>query len=381
MLRRDVLLGGAIAGVALMSERAFGQSAGKIVPWTDQPASVPPPLESVVRGLTRWEDLNSWITPNEAFFSIAHYNRPQVDTRTWRLDVSDEVGKPITLSLDQLKAMPKHETIFTLECSGDNGLPFMQSAIGNARWAGVSLSEILNAAQIAQGAVEVVFHGTDQGEEIVRPGTPLEYKYTTNFARSMPVADAMDPANLLCYEMNGSALPAANGFPLRLIAPGWYGVANVKWLTRIEVVNKRFLNRFMGRDYVTIREVQRDGKAIMEETSVGRMLLKSAPARVVQLDGHTMIEGAAWSPTSIAGVEVKIDNGPWIKTKLAESKSPYSWRFWSLDWQPTSGDHAITSRAIDVAGNLQPAMDDPIIANKKTYWESNGQITRQIHIA
>ena len=131
----------------------------------------------------------------------------------------------------------------------------------------------------------MVFYGTDPGEEIVRPGTPLEYKYTTNFARSMPIADAMNPANLLCYEMNGTALPAANGFPLRLIAPGWHGVANVKWLTRIEVINKRFLNRFMGRDYVTIREVQHGGKTIIEETSVGRMMLKSAPARSSSLTG------------------------------------------------------------------------------------------------
>src|SRR5579859_792508 len=381
MQRRDVLLSGAMGGIALLSQHAFGQMVGKVIPWADQPPGVPPPLESVARGLTRWEDLNTWITPNEEFFSIAHYNRPQIDPRTWQLDVSGEVGRPTSLNLNQLKAMPRHEVTFTLECSGNNGLPFAQSAIGNAKWAGASLSEVLKAAQIAQDAVEVVFYGTDQGEEIVRAGSPLEYKYTTNFARSMAVADAMKPANMLCYEMNGAALPAANGFPLRLIAPGWYGIANVKWLTRIEVVNKRFLNRFMGRDYVTIREVQQGGKTIMEETSVGRMLLKSAPARVVQLDGHCQIEGAAWGPASIAAVEVRIDNGPWKKAKLAESKSPWTWRFWSLDWHAVSGDHTITSRAIDAAGNFQPAMDDPVIANKKTYWESNGQITRQIRIA
>ena len=83
-----------------------------------------------------------------------------------------KVGKPITLSLDQVKAMPRHDVTFTLECSGNNGLPFAQSAIGNARWAGASLPEVLKAAQIAQGAIEVVFYGTDQGEEIVRPGSP-----------------------------------------------------------------------------------------------------------------------------------------------------------------------------------------------------------------
>ena len=382
-LQRRALLGGAIAGAALLQGRAFAQpgTAGvKLIPWSDQPPPVPPALANVAKGLTRWEDLDAWITPNEKWFSIAHYNRPEIDPKTWQLDVSGQVSKPATLTLDQLKALPRREIIFTLECSGDNGLPFLQSSIGNAQWAGASLAETLKAAQIKDDALEVVFYGTDQGDEVVRQGTPLEYKFASNFARSMPVADAMNPANLLCYEMNGASLPAANGFPCRLIAPGWYGVANVKWLTRIEVRNSRFLGRFMGRDYVTIREEQHDGKTTMAETSVGRMLLKSAPATVVQRDGRYQINGAAWGPGVVA-VEVKIDNGPWTKATLDASKSEFTWRFWHLDWSPTPGEHTITSRAIDQAGTLQPAMDDPLIANKKTYWESNGQITRHVQIA
>lgn len=382
MQRRDLLINGTMAGVALLSERAFGQAAGgTTIPWTDQPATVPPALESVAKGLTPWEAMDPWITPNDKFFSIAHYDRPRIDAATWRLDVSGQVAKPRSLSLDQLKALPRHEVTFTLECSGNNGLPFLQSAIGNARWAGASLSEVLKAAEIKDPSVDVVFYGTDQGEEVVRPGTPLEYKYTANFARSMSVADAMNPANLLCYEMNGAALPAANGFPLRLIAPGWFGIANVKWLTRVEVRSDHFVNRFMGRDYITIREEHHNGTTAMVETTVGRLLLKSAPARVLRLDERYEIEGMSWGPRPVAFVEVKIDDGPWIRAKLAESKSPYSWRSWSLDWHPGPGDHAITARATDIAGNVQPAMDDPVIANKKTYWESNGQITRHIHIA
>ena len=263
------------------------------------------------------------------------------------MDVSGQVGNPTAITLDQLKALPRREVIFTLECSGDNGLPFLPSAIGNAQWAGASLADTLKAAQIKDAALEVVFYGTDQGEEVVRQGTPLEYKYTGNFARSMSIDDAMNPANLLCYEMNGVPLPAANGFPCRLIAPGWFGVANVKWLTRVEVRNDRFLGRFMGRDYVTIREEQHDGKTIMAETSVGRMLLKSAPARIVQRDGRYQIEGMAWGPRPIAAVEVKIDNGPWTKVNLDDSKSEFAWRSWHLDWSPAPGEHTITSRAID----------------------------------
>jgi DMSO/TMAO reductase YedYZ molybdopterin-dependent catalytic subunit len=277
-------------------------------------------------------------------------------------------------------AMPRQEVTFTLECSGNNGLPFFQSGVGNARWRGTSLAEMLKTAQMQDDALEVVFYGADHGEEVVHQATPLEYKFTANFARSMPVADAMNPANILCYEMNGAPLPADRGFPCRLIVPGWFGVANVKWLTRIEVVNHRFLNRFMGRDYVTIREERRGGQTIYLETSVGRQLIKSAPARVIERDGRYEIQGMAWGPKPIASVELKIDNSGWTKANLAGSKSPYEWQAWTLDWSPAPGDHTITSRAIDVAGAVQPAMDDPVIANKKTYWESNYQIIRHVRI-
>ena len=168
---------------------------------------------------------------------------------------------------------------------------------------------------------------------------------------------------------------------MRLIAPGWYGIANVKWLRRIEVRDTRFEGRFMGRDYVTLREESRDGEMVAVETSVGRGLLKSAPARVTRTDGGYRIAGMAWGPNPIATVEVKIDSGSWIKATLAEAdKSPFAWRFWHLDWSATPGEHSITSRAADTAGNVQPAMDDPVITNKKTYWESNGQITRHVRI-
>jgi DMSO/TMAO reductase YedYZ molybdopterin-dependent catalytic subunit len=118
--------------------------------------------------------------------------------------------------------------------------------IGNAIWAGASLSEILKAAQIKSGAVEVVFYGVDQGDDVAHKGAPYELTYTDTFARSMSIEDAMNSANMLCYEMNGSALPARNGFPVRLIAPGWYGIANVKWLGRIEVRDTHYLGKFMG---------------------------------------------------------------------------------------------------------------------------------------
>jgi len=381
MHRRDLIRTGILTGFALLTERAFAQSAsGKIIPWSDQLPPIPPPAQKAIHNLTAWESLDSWITPNDKFFSIAHYTRPTIDAATWRLNLSGLVN-PTTLTLDQMKAAPRQEVTFTLECSGDNGLPFFQSAVGNARWAGTRLADVLKSAGIQDKAVEVVFYGADQGEDVANRGAPYQVTYTDTFARSMPVADAMNPANILCYEMNGAPLPAANGYPLRLIAPGWFGIANVKWLTHIEVIDHRYPGRFMGREYVTLREVQRDGQTVMAETPVGRMLIKSAPGRVVQTGDRYQIEGMAWGRHPISTVEVKIDNGQWEKAKLDDSKAPFTWQAWTLDWKPTPGEHTITTRAIDAAGAVQPAPDDPVIANKKTYWESNGQITRRVQIA
>ena len=196
------------------------------------------------------------------------------------------------------------------------------------------------------------------------------------------IEDATSPYNMLCYEMNGEPLPTRHGYPVRLIAPGWYGIANVKWLQKIEVRNRRLMNRFNARDYVTLRKEVVDGKEVWNESSVGRSLLKSAPARVVRNEDAYRIEGAAWG-RPIGKVEVQIDDGPWQEAKLETTNvRRFSWRFWSLDWAAAKpGEHTITARAIDTEGNIQPAADDPFITNKITYWESNGQITRRVKIA
>jgi DMSO/TMAO reductase YedYZ molybdopterin-dependent catalytic subunit len=266
--------------------------------------------------------------------------------------------------------------VFTLECSGNHSSPWFIGAIGTARWAGTPLAPILEEAGVLDDGREVIFFGADQGEEEVR-----ETKTVQNFGRSMSLADATSPDNLLCYEMNGAPLPPANGFPLRLIAPGWFGVANVKWLQQIEVRSSRYMGRFMAQDYVTLREEQQDGETVWRQTSVGRALLKSAPAKVTRSDGQHRIVGAAWG-APIERVEVRIDNGPWQTATIDQSEDgEFAWKIWSLDWPDApSGEHAVTSRAIDTAGNVQPAPDDPVIANKHTYWENNGQVTRQVRI-
>lgn len=381
--RRNIITyGAALAAMAAYQShfaRAFPSRPGEtVLPWLDQMA--PNPVPDIIQNQLVWEDLDSWITPNDKFFSIAHFNRPVIDGATWKLEIDGLVDNPMALSLGDIKRMPRQEVTFTVECSGNTGLPFFNGGIGNARWAGTPLGPVLQAAGVKANGIEVVFWGSDIGDVELKDMF-RDVKMHQNFARSMALVDAMDPEILLCYEMNGEALPAANGFPLRLIAPGWYGVANVKWLKRIEIRDTRFMGLFMGRNYVTIREEEHNGETVWIESSVGRTLLKSAPARVTKSDAGYRISGAAWG-APIAKVEVKVDNGPWRDAMIDHSEeAKHAWKIWSLDWEsPTPGEHTVSSRATASTGDVQPTMDDPRIAKKHTFWESNGQITRRIAI-
>jgi DMSO/TMAO reductase YedYZ molybdopterin-dependent catalytic subunit len=378
--RRELLIAGGatLATLALFDARfasaAFLKQGDEVLPWLDQPAENPVP--QVIENQLVWEEVDSWITPNDQFFGVGHYEWPVIDANQWRLAIGGLVKNPLSLSLAELKARPRQELTFTIECSGNTGLPFFNGGIGNARWAGTPLASLLTEAEVLEDGSEVVFIGTDKGEETVR-----ETKMVEHFARSMSLAEAMKPDKLLCYEMNGEPLPARNGAPLRLIAPGWYGIANVKWLQRIELWNTRLANRFMARDYVTVRQVGTEAEPVWTESLVGRARLKSAPARVVRTGDKYRLEGAAWG-APIDSVEVKIDEGSWQRAQLDRSQqAEHAWLFWTFAWaNPAPGEHSITTRAVDTSGNVQPAPDDPLLANKITYWESNGQITRQVHI-
>jgi len=381
--RRTLLKQGGVAltGWALLNRVGVGaapnvlaQAGVEVLPWLDQPAENP--TGGVVTNLLEWEALDSWATPPDQFFSVSHYGYPEVALADWQLEITGLVESPMTLTMADLQAWPRQELDFTIECAGNHGFGWNWGLLGNAKWAGVSLLPLLREAGIKDDAIEIAFYGVDSGEEEVRGQT-----ITQNFARSLSLEDATSPYNLLCYEMNGEPLPTRHGFPARLIAPGWYGIANVKWLQKIEVRDRRLMNRFNARDYVTLRKETIDGEEVWSESSVGRSLLKSAPARVVKSEDAYRIEGAAWG-RPIGKVDVQIDDGPWQTATLdTTNMRRFSWRFWSLDWaDATAGEHTITVRAIDTEGNIQPAADDPFITNKITYWESNGQITRQVEI-
>jgi DMSO/TMAO reductase YedYZ molybdopterin-dependent catalytic subunit len=298
---------------------------------------------------------------------------------TWKLGIGGLVSKPQTFSLEDLKARPRQEYTATLECSGNGASERFMGAIGNAVWGGTPLALLLEECGSQPEGIEVVFFGVDQGTEKIRGG-----EYKQNFGRSLSIQDVRKDGVLLAYEMNGKPLPKDHGAPLRLIVPGWYGIAWVKWLDRIELHDRRFLSRFMGRDYVTIRGEQRGDATIWRETSVGKMNLKSIVARVGRRpNGDVHVMGAVWNDgTALKGVQLRIDEGPWQETTLVEGMdSPHCWTFWSYYWkQPGTGEHTLVSRAIDVQGREQPAADDSTIALKKTYWEANQQMPRRIKL-
>jgi DMSO/TMAO reductase YedYZ molybdopterin-dependent catalytic subunit len=412
--RRTILKGGTAAGVGGLATlevsgppQAFADDGdpGVVIPWADQPAPIPDQAKDVAGRLLVWESLSSRLIPNDKFFTVKHYKLPKISPTTWRLDVTGLARRPRNLSLADLEALPRRTVEFTLECSGNTSSPFFIGGIGNAEWTGAPLRQVLRQAQPTDRAIEVVFWGTDSGEVTIRDNVGitgggatgsvepdangnLDLTITERFARSMSLDDAMSPDNLLCYEMNGAALPAEHGRPVRLIAPGWYGVANVKWLKRIELLDTRFQGRFMARDYVSIREGRRGDETTWTFTSVTHDRLKSAPAKVTRHGRRHTITGVAWG-APVSGVEVQVDEGPWRAARLhrrlghggSASRRGYAWRFWTLDWgTPPSGEHTVRSRAFDEDGNVQPAPSDPFLTSRRTFWENNGQITRRVRI-
>jgi DMSO/TMAO reductase YedYZ molybdopterin-dependent catalytic subunit len=385
--RRELLktgLASMTAGWALMSlpEFAFPGQADdeELVPFQNVPRSKPESLD--------WETLAEWLTPQDQVFSVQHYGVPQINAASYALEIAGLVEHPKKLSLEEIKALPREDQFMTLECSGNGSSPGFSNAVYNSRWTGTRLVPLLQQCGLRAGAIEVVFFGHDRQKETLRPATPRELSIEVPFGRSLSLDDTMKLNPLLAYERNGEPLAERNGAPLRLIVPGWYGIANVKWLKRIDVRDRRYMGRYMGRDYVTVRGERQGDEVVFVESSVMRMNLKSVIARVTRrptVDGKVPLKayGAVWSDgTPIAKVEVQLGNGAWQQAALdAMPLEQYCWRFFSIDLGGVApGKHVLVSRAIDIHGRSQPTAQDDEIALKKTYWEANQQWPREIHI-
>src|SRR5438105_5341437 len=186
------------------------------------------------------EALRSPLTPAGLHYVLTHYDIPEVDPTTWRLRVEGHVRRPLELSLREVQALPRVTLAVTMECAGNGrallaprplSQPWIHEAVGTAEWSGTPLSKLLDRAGLGSNAVEVSFEGLDRG---------VEAGISQHFERSLPVREAARPEVLLAYEMNGGPLPPQHGFPLRLVVPGWYGMASVKWLRRITVLAEPF---------------------------------------------------------------------------------------------------------------------------------------------
>jgi DMSO/TMAO reductase YedYZ molybdopterin-dependent catalytic subunit len=378
--RRDVLKGSlAAAGLAALGIPEWAVpalAAGEtVVPFTDIPANFATNPSDVVRVLDI-RTIDNAPTPKDQFFTTQHYGHPTIDPAAFRLKVTGLVDRPRSLSLDEVKAMGRDELSAAFECSG-NGRGRVQGFASNGRWTGVPLKKVLKAAGLKADGHEVVFFGADHGEEET-DFRQQKIKLDQPFGRSLPRDRALSDDSLLAYALDGEPLTKHQGAPLRLIVPGWYGVANVKWLSRIHVQEDPYMGKYQSRWYRTMREEKIDGETVWNETAVTHMRLKSVVARVSKDGSAHKITGFVLNDgTPVKSVEVKIDNGPWQAASIQPASGKYAWKVFSYTWTgATPGEHAIVSRATDKDGYVQPEQ----LPEKKTFLEDNSQYPRKVMI-
>ena len=298
--------------------------------------------------------LGTYLTPAADRFVRSNFAVPRISPRAHRIEVTGLVERAFDLRIDELRALPQRTLVVTTECAGNHrtslaplppGEPWAGGAVSTARWSGVPLGELLGRAGVRDGAVEVVATGTDCGE--VAPGRAA-------YARSIPLTTALDPDTLVALWMNDVPLLPAHGAPVRLVVPGWYGMASVKWLSRLEVVGESFRGYFQSERYV-YREPGH-APAPVRAMRVKAVFASPLPDASVEA-GPVHVRGFAWSGTArIARVEVAFGGGAeWMPARLVGPDEPHAWRAWETIWEPPSrGRHVLRCRATDAAGNVQP---------------------------
>ena len=381
--RRDIVRGGlALAGLGMLGIPEWALPAlaqgETLVPFTDLPATVNT-VPAADRRIIDIRKIDGVFTPRDQFFTTQHYGQPEVDPAAFRLKVGGMVNKPLELSLDELKKMKSTDVIFGFECSG-NRRP-LQGLSSNGRWTGVPLKTVLDMAGVKPNAKEFVFFGADKGEEEVDFRGNIT-KVVQQFGRSMSREKSLSPELLLAYNMNGEPLTKHQGFPLRLIVPGWYGVTNVKWLSEIYLQEDEYLGKFQARWYRTLRGEMINGEMKWVESAVTHMNLKSFIARVSKQGNDYNVMGVVLNDgTPIKGVEVQVDGGAWQAAKMdPATNGKYSWKFFNYTWSgATPGEHTLVSRVTDANGKVQPTEKD--LENKKTFLEDNSQHPRKVMIS
>jgi len=298
------------------------------------------------------------VTPSEAYFVRCNFDVPGLDARTHRIEVGGAVRRPVVFGMDALLGMEHRSLEVTTECAGNgrlgmqppvDGEPWNDHAVSTAIWKGVPLRVLLEAAGVENRAVEVRFDGADAGEKADAEGR-IAYQ------RSLPLVKALDPDTLVALEMNGRPLPPEHGAPVRLLVPGWYGMASVKWLRRIEVLTEPFTGYFQRDRYVYDAA---DGSPPTPVTTMRvRSLVHTPQAGAVVPPGRLEVRGWAWSGDGeIMRVEVALDGGDsWSEATIEpRPDAPYAWVAWSCIAEvKTPGRHFLRCRAVDSAGHRQP---------------------------
>ncbi len=338
--------------------------------------------------------LTTWATPNDQHYAFSQTRAPEVDAATYTLRIGGFVKTPLEFTLDELKARKdRRDEGVTLECSGNSTrAQRMSGLLSNGVWTGVGLKSILNDAGVKSEAREVLFLGLDlEKEKKFQAGNR---EYTAGHGRAIHLADALHPDTMLAFALNGQPIPREQGFPLRLLVPGWYGMTQVKWLGRIEVLDRRYEGQHQVRNYLSLRAIDTPEGPTFIDTSISKNRLKSIVARVTRRarDGDLVykISGPAWGgQVPVAAVDVQIDGGAWQRATIAPadpaarrlaSRGKYSWVLWSYSVPNlTPGLHKLVSRAIDAAGKVQPTADERM-AEIASGREDNSQWVREIRV-
>jgi DMSO/TMAO reductase YedYZ molybdopterin-dependent catalytic subunit len=298
-----------------------------------------------------FSSLRTVLTPNDEFFLRNHFAVPPLSLTGWKLRVTGRVRVPLELRYADILGRPQHDGTITLECAG-NGVG--SGGISTATWTGVSLGALLMESGLSSSARYVRLVGADRGIE-GSSSVPV------SFSRSIPVEKAMHPDTLLAFRMNGARLPAEHGYPLRAVIPGWYGMDSVKWLVRIEVLERDDESFYMTQRYMAV-SLQTVGS---EQRPITRMRVKSQIAQPRQgeflAQGTHLIRGAAWAGENrVTKVEVSTNGGKvWNPSNLDDASGPYAWVLWNYPWDvQMPGAYTIAVRATDDRGTTQPSARD-----------------------
>ncbi len=299
------------------------------------------------------------ITPNPIFYVRSNFNIPRIDATEWRLRIEGTVERPLTLSYDDLLAMPSRTVLVTLECAGNgrsglnppaSGEPWQYHAVSTAEWTGVPLAALLEKAGLQTRTREIVVEGQDRGTVATREGE-------IPFARALNLAKALHRDTILAYAMNGEVLPVHHGFPARLLVPGWYGMASVKWVRQITAIDHAFDGYYQVERYIMAHPERGETHTVPLSTMRVRSLITEPVQGAGIGRAPYLVRGLAWSGGApVARVEVSDDDGAtWTQATFTSDPKLYAWRRWEYAWQPrASGQVRLQSRAFDETGAGQP---------------------------